>query len=771
MINPFKNVGGYKTALAYAALFSGMFFMNLTMSRFEPFSLALFAAALVWGAAPLAAAALYLLAGGIGLLGGGIPFAAVAGQAVFLGGVFFIYRKTGKSAGKEIALYLLAAALLFFWLYGKYVYGDYAKAAIVAASIYALCFIMIGAMRCVLLRAGKRRLSSEDLLFCAAAAAALGIGILGGVGEEIYESAALLLILLCAALLDKGNSALCALVLAVPVCIRASAAAAEPVLTQGALYVFYAAVCVVFLRIGKLPAALALFFTNVTARYFTEFFSATDLAAPFTESAFYLAMLIPFVPCALFAALPQTFLKRLSDVLHRYSEKTLTRAGIDRNRAVIAEKLFDLSAVFREIEFNFSAETENEERESEIRAFMAEALQKEVCEGCERKQNCSAQTKDELRKLIGVGCAKGRVNLIDVPSEIAAHCAEPSALLFSLNKLLTEYRRQSAQEEDRVAGKKLLAAQARAVAEMLKKIAVTECAPVRGGKKAETAVRAALARNGIPCDEALLSEEGELMLTAAENADGKRICKCAAAALGEPYSLSKKREIAPGKFYYLLRRTPKSDAAFGVASRTKDGETQCGDTHSTIRIDERNFLFALSDGMGSGENARSVSDRALSLIESFCRAGLSGESTLETVNALLSFRKDERFACVDIASIDLDSGNANVVKIGSPLSFLLTEKGAEILESDSLPLGILDGVRPTVYARTLADGDMLVFVSDGITAAFGSSADMAEFLLARRTSNPQALAEDFLQGALERTGGTAPDDMTVIALRLFSRSE
>ena len=55
----------------------------------------------------------------------------------------------------------------------------------------------------------------------------------------------------------------------------------------------------------------------------------------------------------------------------------------------------------------------------------------------------------------------------------------------------------------------------------------------------------------------------------------------------------------------------------------------------------------------------------------------------------------------------------------------------------------------------------------GITAAFGSSADIADFLGNMRISNPQAVADDLLAGALERTGGIAPDDMTVLAVRLL----
>ena len=168
----FRSKYNYKTVLVYGALFLGMLFLNFTMSGYEPFSLALLAAALVCGANPVAAAGSFILAGGLGFAVSALPFAVIAAQGVFLGAVFMLYRRSGRTMKKEAALYLLAACLLFFWIYGQYVYFSFAKAAIVAACIYILCFVFIGAMRCLLWRAGKRRLACEDLIFCAAAASA-----------------------------------------------------------------------------------------------------------------------------------------------------------------------------------------------------------------------------------------------------------------------------------------------------------------------------------------------------------------------------------------------------------------------------------------------------------------------------------------------------------------------------------------------------------------------------------------------------------------------
>lgn len=759
----------YKAILTYLALFAGMLLLNFTMQSFEPFSLALFAAALACGFNPLACAGLYILAGGLSFAAGGIPFAVFAVQGALLGGIFLFYERTRRAMKAELALYLFLAAALFFWLFGAFVYNDYLRAAIVAAVIFIFCFVFIGAMRCILVRAGKMRLSPEDFVFCAAAVAALGVGLYNCAESYVYESVALLGILLACGLLRNGNAAFCALVLSLPPAICGSVAAAAPQLVVCAEYVLYAALALAFLRAGKLPAVLAVFLADVAVRYLTDFYSAENIAGAFTSAAFYLTMLVPLIPCLLFALLPEKLLDKCAARMRRFGERQLTRESINRNRAMVGEKLYEVSAAFREIEATFSALDDDAENDGARRRFMLEEMEREVCAGCERRNECGQTAREEgLQKLVDIGCGKGKVNLIDLPSDLASACRNPSALLFSLNKLLAEYRRHAVDEENAAAGRKLLADQAHAVAEMLKHLALSQSAPVGKHLDAERELRGALAAAGIACEEVFIGGESpDIYITAAGNISAAAMRTAAERALGIPLILSSKSALAADKYCYLFRKRPALDAAFGVASRTKDGESACGDTHSVIKIDERTFLCALSDGMGSGPHARRISDTSLSLIESFYRAGLSGDAVLSTVNRLLAFGREESFACIDTAAVDLDSGRADIVKIGSPLAFLLTETQTEILESESLPLGILDGVRPTVLSRKLNDGDVLVFLSDGITAAFGSSADIADFLGNMRISNPQAVADDLLAGALERTGGIASDDMTVLAVRLL----
>ena len=763
----FRLKYGYETVLFYLAFFLGMLFLNFTMDRGEPFSLALLAAGLVCGLPALPTAGLCLVAGAACLTEGWIAFLAHAAAAVILGGAFFFLQRRTRPL-KALPPVALAAALIpYLCLYGQLIYHDYIRSALIAAVIFSLAFIFAGALRCAMFRAGKCRLSPEEYVFCAAAVAAAGIGMVNCLGPYAYQAAAILALLLACALLRGSGAVLCALVISLPLSVCESASAAAPVLTATAAFALYAAVALALLRTGKIATAVAVFLSDAFMHYFTRYFASADPLAAFTSPSFYLYLLVPFIPCLLFALTPERWIQALHARVHRFDEGRLTRASINRNRARVGERLFEISAAFKEIENVFVSLDGGEPAENAQEA-MLRTLRGEVCAGCDKREECGSAVEEALSRLVAVGCARGKVSLIDLPAAIAAGCRNPSSLLFSLNRQLSEYSRTAADDESAAQGRKLFADQARGLAEMLKNLALQQGTPVGVHPEAERKLRLALSRAGVLCDEALIcGAEPEIYLTASSDAAGDKIRAVAEGALGYRVTVAAKHALSAGKNCWLLRRLPRFDAAFGIASATKAGETASGDTCSVIRIDERTFLCALSDGMGSGEQARRISDCAVSLIESFYRAGMAGETVLSTVNRLLSFNREESFACIDMATVNLDTGRADIIKIGSPLGFLLADDSIEILESNSLPLGVLEGVRPTALQRSLSDGNVLLLISDGITAAFGSSTDIADFLARARTDNPQTLADGLLAAALSKTGGIAIDDMTAVAVRLI----
>ena len=125
---------------------------------------------------------------------------------------------------------------------------------------------------------------------------------------------------------------------------------------------------------------------------------------------------------------------------------------------------------------------------------------------------------------------------------------------------------------------------------------------------------------------------------------------------------------------------------------------------------------------------------------------------------------------MDVGVVDLFDGSADFIKIGTPYSFIITRDSVKIIEGGSLPLGILDEMKPTVCKTRLCAGDVILFISDGVSDAFGSATDLIDFLTTEKAMNPKTLADNVMEKALSLTDGIARDDMTAFCVRIFEKS-
>ena len=142
---------------------------------------------------------------------------------------------------------------------------------------------------------------------------------------------------------------------------------------------------------------------------------------------------------------------------------------------------------------------------------------------------------------------------------------------------------------------------------------------------------------------------------------------------------------------------------------------------------------------------------------------------LDTVNKLMAINTEDDFTAIDVSVIDLKKCTADFIKYGAPYGFIVGNNGLRIVESNSLPLGILEELKPSVCTTKLDNGDIILLITDGIADAFGSINDLIEYLRSLNALNPQTLANDVLRKALEYSKGIKNDDMTALAVRIFKR--
>lgn len=745
-----------KSVGKYCALLLCCMALNCALPAHEPLSFPLFYASLLCGFDPALAGAVYLISSVVSLSAYASLSAAI--QTIFFATLCLVYRYRKRRMGYERLLYLAAAQIPFVFLfpsagYELFPFPDVWQKVLFSAFLLLLSVLFEGGLHALVYRAFRSRLSAVQLTELSLIWLFLGAGICGGVGIPAFYAVSLTLLLLSVPLLNNAVAVPFAIVLSLPLC--AVQASAIPV----AEYALFACVALLFASYGRVASSLSLFLSFLAARFLGGLFEAET-----TEIV--LTLLSCAVPALIVSLLPEKGFRSARNGLLFYRERTLPRIAINRNRRAVGERLYEVSSLFREIGNAFLEPDD----ETDDCAVLCAKLRETLCNGCPGRRKCeSADVSSGMEKLVAIGCAKGQVSLVDLSAELSAACGNAAGMLFACNKLLAEYRNGMREKETERASRRLLAEQARGVSEILRDIAL-EQSEEYSFSEGESALARALAAAGILSSEIFVYGEGTALtvsMTLSPEIGAGKLCSVASTALGVPLSLAEKLPLSETRSCYILKRKPEFDAAFGIASRRKDGEQACGDTYSVLKIDERRFLVALSDGMGSGEKARNVSDKTLSLLESFYKAKMPSDTVLGTVNRLISYTSDEMFSCLDLAAVDLDTGAADIVKIGSPVGFILSEEELRVLEGESLPMGALDAVHPATLRAQMGENDFMLFMSDGITSAFGSSAELFSYLSGLKPLNPQSLAEEILDKALGYTGGRAEDDMTVLTVKLM----
>jgi len=203
----------------------------------------------------------------------------------------------------------------------------------------------------------------------------------------------------------------------------------------------------------------------------------------------------------------------------------------------------------------------------------------------------------------------------------------------------------------------------------------------------------------------------------------------------------------------------------GTAQLRCEGEQLCGDAFECFQDGCGRLLAVLSDGMGSGGRAAVDGVMASRLATRLLKAGFGNESILRLVNAaLMAKSEDESLATLDIAIVNLFSGEMELLKAGAGVSLLYSRGRVCRLEEASLPLGILRELTFSGTHDRLVDGDILVLMSDGVS---NDGVDWVEDLLKDYDSDAggmQGLAQLIAGTARDRQSDEKGDDVTVIAL-------
>ncbi|HEY8393120.1 MAG TPA: SpoIIE family protein phosphatase [Capillibacterium sp.] len=504
------------------------------------------------------------------------------------------------------------------------------------------------------------------------------------------------------------------------------------------------------------------------------------------ESQLWSVLVQAFLALLLFLALPGRLLVRWDQFLAKMVEAGV-RAGSGGEKLPWMEgssRLRELGLFFQELAGAFSPEPGGKAKtpKEEFLALFQEIAEAN-CLSCPRYELCWQerfyQTYQELFTLLGWVELGVEVDLTHLKGKLGKECVQKEALLRTVNYLMEQERTSLYWRRRYREARLFLAERLAGVAGVITRMA--EAGGVRNetlwGKEQE--LGKALRKAGVKGGTVRIWPGGEgghpRLLVEKKPCAGGEECRLVvapllASALSWPLAITHRECGRTGKGQCLLVLGP--EPAFtvepAVVQLAKPGQQISGDSQQVRMIGDRLILCILSDGMGVGSAAARISQTAVRLLEKMLAAGLPKKLALESLNTLLLLATpEEEFATLDLLLIDRFSGEVELFKVGSAPTYVKKGREVQVIRSTSLPMGIVPQVEPEYYRDFLADGDLVVMVSDGV-ATLGSLGEdwLLKAIKRGGASAAGPLSQYLLELAKIEAGGEINDDLTIMVLQM-----
>ena len=105
------------------------------------------------------------------------------------------------------------------------------------------------------------------------------------------------------------------------------------------------------------------------------------------------------------------------------------------------------------------------------------------------------------------------------------------------------------------------------------------------------------------------------------------------------------------------------------------------------------------------------------------------------------------------------------------MTFIKRADRVDCIKSTSLPVGVVSKLEVDTEKCTLSDGDIVIMVTDGVMDALPVGEQellMRMIIEGTQKTNPRDIAQHVLEQVLECSGELPMDDMTVLAVGIWS---
>ena len=415
---------------------------------------------------------------------------------------------------------------------------------------------------------------------------------------------------------------------------------------------------------------------------------------------------------------------------------------------------------------------------------MIESLADRVCQECEMNNKCWGRelhsTFSDFGELM-LSCESKKMYL---PKDLNLKCVKRTTLLKSAEELFSTYTINEALKSRLIEGRSVIANQVNNMATTVSSILGDFNNNVDSCLEIDKLLRKTLVKHKVRYNNvySYTDRKGRLKIKIKiDSYDGENYCRKSiipiiSELVRTPLSIAEdgcKIDPETKECSVTIEESYKYNVTSHVAFNVKDGEKYSGDSYSFGQNKVGEYVTIVSDGMGSGPEAGLESEAAIELIEKFMEGGFSETTMLNAVNSIMGmkFSEDEKFTTLDMNSIDLYTGEAEFIKVGASMSFIKKGSEVEVINSSSLPFGILDDINITPIKKKVKQGDIIVTISDGVID--GDKTNIGDYswivsYLKGEQNNPELISREILDLAKKRGNGRVIDDMTVVVSKLYA---
>lgn len=241
--------------------------------------------------------------------------------------------------------------------------------------------------------------------------------------------------------------------------------------------------------------------------------------------------------------------------------------------------------------------------------------------------------------------------------------------------------------------------------------------------------------------------------------------------VAEKERLQSEIDIAASIQRNLLPKQGPSFPGIAFAAHFEPTAAIGGDYYDVFNLDRSRLALAIGDVSGHGLSTGLVMAMVKAAITTLVEEGADESSMFLRLNELVRRSTDARtFMTLGFTIFDMEHGTLRHTNAGHLYPYLMRAGSTlQQIEAPALPLGVRNRIDPGTIEMPLSDGDMLVYLSDGIIEAQNGAGEpfgfeRLEAILESHVGSSPDVVRDSILRTLDGfcRGRSADDDRTIM---------